>query len=537
MTGRSLALVALLAAGVLAPRAAAAQPAAAHRTVAAPEATVLAIDSGDLVVDLGTLKGAHEGQIVELWRPLRLRHPVTGQMLTDRFRLGTIRLAQVQPTLALARVEGTLLRPPSTGDHVLVSESDKKTPYDAAPPASAPAPAAAPSPSPSPRVVVPVDPDAQALADLMSALEGASPETRAKAYASFVRARPNSRFARVLEEEIAALRSRKAEGPPREAPPAYESAFTPIGRMRPGVPHRIAVELDPRFVGAVVHVRHKGSPQYRSLPMESLGARYWGATLPGDAIAEPGAEYFVEGVTGAGGGSVAVIGSAEQPKDAPVEPRPLTGKEPGTLARVDLWSEYASFNTRRANDYLFQTEGQFGWRLHDVGIRAVRSGFGVLRGKGGSLVDLDQLDLPPKDVGLTYGYVETEFGLGPSYGLLARPILGLREGGVTGGAQGFVRVGNDLKTNLLIGGEILGTVGLRGIVQLDWRTIPRVPIMLRSEVTNQPAGSGGDVGARAIGQIGYEVVTDLTLNARLSYQGRTINHAGPGAGLGVSYQW
>lgn len=533
MPRRLLVLTALVAVGVLAPRGAAAQP-APHRTIAPPEATVLAIDTGDLVVDLGTQKGAHEGQIVELWRPLRVRHPVTGHTLTDRFRLGTIRLTQVQPTLALAKVEGTLLRPPSTGDHVLVLESDKSTPYDAPAPAASAPPAATP---PRPRVVVPADPDAQALADLMAALEGSDPTTRANAYASFVRARPGSRFARVLEEEIAALRSPKGEAAPREAPPPFETSFTPIGRMRPGAPHRIAIELDPRFVGAVVHVRHKGSPQYRSLPMESLGARYWAATLPGDAIAEPGTEYFVEGVKASGGGSVAVIGSAEHPKDAPVDPHPVTGKQPGTLARVDVWSEYASFNTKEANDYLFQTEGAFGWRLRDEGIRAVRSGFGVLRGKGGTLADLDQLDLPPKDVGLTYGYVETEFGLGKNYGLIARPILGLREGGVTGGAQGFVRVGSDLKTNLLVGGEILGTVGLRGIVQLDWRTIPRVPIMLRSEVTNQPAGSGGDVGARAIGQVGYEIVTDLTVNARLSYQGRTINHAGPGAGLGVSYQW
>ena len=41
---------------------------------------------------------------------------MTGQTLTDRFKLGTIRLTQVQPTLSLAKVEGTLLRPPQTGD-------------------------------------------------------------------------------------------------------------------------------------------------------------------------------------------------------------------------------------------------------------------------------------------------------------------------------------------------------------------------------------------------------------------------------------
>jgi hypothetical protein len=78
---------------------------------------------------------------------------------------------------------------------------------------------------------------------------------------------------------------------------------------------------------------------------------------------------------------------------------------------------------------------------------------------------------------------------------------------------------------------------MRGIVELNWRTIPRVPIVLRSEVTNQPAGVGSEFGARVIAQAGYELARDFTVAIRGSYQGRTINHAGPGAGLGVSYQW
>jgi hypothetical protein len=51
-----------------------------------------------------------------------VRHPVTGAVLTDRFRLGTLRLTQVQTTLALARAEGELLRPPAVGDVVVAPE-------------------------------------------------------------------------------------------------------------------------------------------------------------------------------------------------------------------------------------------------------------------------------------------------------------------------------------------------------------------------------------------------------------------------------
>jgi hypothetical protein len=348
-----------------------------------------------------------------------------------------------------------------------------------------------------------------------------------------MRKHPRSRFNAVLAEEIVALQGAAAR--PRESPRAYESSFEPFDRLRPGVPQRFAVELDPRVVGGVVHVRSKKAPGYRSLTMQPVGERYWAATLPGDAVDEAGMEYFVEGVLPRGP-AVPIIGTSHAPREAEVEQRPLFGKKAGTLAQFSVQSELASFNAKRQNDYLFQTEGNFGWRIQDVGIRAIRTGFGVFRGKGDELAVLDAGGAG-RDVGLTYGHIEGEFGITPIFGIVARPIIGLREGGISGGAQGYFRIGNDLKTNLMVGGEVLGSVGLRGVVQLDWRSFKRVPVLLRSEVTNQPAGLDGDVGVRAIAQGGYELVADLVVAARVSYQGRTINHAGPGAGLGVSYQW
>lgn len=498
------------------------------------EGTVIAIDSGDLVIDLGNARGAREGQTVELWRPLRLKHPVTGKILSDRFRIGTVRLTQVQTTLSLAKADGSFLRPPAAGDHVLLATRAERPPAivnERASPDTAPAPKTEPPAAP-PRE--PVDPDVQAVASLFEDLRGTPPETRAHAYESFARARPKSRFAAVLHEEATLLLARATDSAREE--PEFLVRATRLSRVRPGTLQRFALELDERFVGAVLHVRAKGATAYRSLPMASVGPRYWSVMLPGDVLVPPALEYFVEGVPKSGA-QVAIVGSEGAPKESAVDPVPFTGKPNGTLAFVGITSELASFNTRKANDYLFQTEGTFGWRMRDVGVRAVRSGFGVLRGKGGSLVDLDTLGKRPSDVGLTYGYIEAEVAPVPDFALIGRPIIGLRDGGATGGAQAFLRIGSDLKTNLLVGGEVLGTVGLRGIVQLDWRTIRRVPITLRSEVTNQPAGFGTDVGARAIAQVGYELTPELTVSARGSYQGRTINHAGPGAGLGVSYQW
>jgi hypothetical protein len=514
------------------------------------DATVIAIDSGDLVIDLGLAKGARDGQVVELWRPMRVKHPVTGQVITDRFRIGRVTLSQVQPTLSLARADEKMLRPPATGDLVIAPDlvppklEPAPTPLPA-PTASTPTkaqggvasstpPSATPSSSGAKpnEMIVWSDPDTKELSDLFVAVTGWTPEARAQAYERFITKHPKSRYARVLTEEIAALRQ---PGTQKEGPAPYEFSFSPFDRLRPGQPQRVAIELDKRFLGGIVHVRHKGDVAYRSLVMEPIGEHYWAATLPGDATDEPGMQYFVEGVP-KDGPSIAVVGTQVEPRDVEVEPRAFSGKKPGTLGQFNVQSEYASFNQKKRDDYLFQTEGTFGWRMRDDQVRAIRSGFGVFRGRGGSLADLDA-GKPPTEVGLTYGYVEAEFGITPIYGIIVRPILGLRDKGIAGGAQGFFRVGSDLKTNLLIGGEILGTVGLRGIVQLDWRTIPRVPIVLRSEVTNQPAGLAGDVGVRTIAQAGYEIVPSLTASARVSYQGRTINHAGPGAGLGVNYQW
>jgi hypothetical protein len=521
-----------------------ATPAAAQARPAPPEATVVAIDAGELVVDIGTTRGVHDGDVLELWRPVRLRHPVTGQILVDRFRIGSLRLTQVRSALSLSVIEGAVSRPPATGDVVLLQERGGDAPVPvvkATTPvtakASAPragtgtgtATATATASAESTLPVAAVDGDARALSEMMTALTGSDPAHRALAYDTFALSHPRSRFARVLREEMEALRA------PVHAEKTYQWSAPKLDRVRAGKPQSFAVELDPAFVGAVVHVRHKGAAGYRSLPMENVGPRYWAATLPGDAITDGGMEYFVEGVPKESA-AVAVIGTAATPRDVVVEALPGSPRPPGTLAQVSLQSEYASFNGKRANDYVWQTEGSVGWRLQDVGIRAIRSGFGVLRGEGGPVKELDELGQAPTKVGLTYGYVEAEFAPSHSYAFIARPILGLRERGITGGALAFVRIGNDLATNLSVGGEVLGSVGQRGIVQLDWRTIKRVPVVLRTEVTNMPANSS-DVGARAIAQVGYQLTNELVLAVRGSYQGRTINHAGPGAGLAVSYQW
>ena len=67
------------------------------------EGTVMAIQGEEIVLDLGAARGAADGASVELWRPIKLKHPVTGKVLTDRFRIGALELVQAHP-LACAAV-------------------------------------------------------------------------------------------------------------------------------------------------------------------------------------------------------------------------------------------------------------------------------------------------------------------------------------------------------------------------------------------------------------------------------------------------
>jgi len=286
--------------------------------------------------------------------------------------------------------------------------------------------------------------------------------------------------------------------------------------------------------------------------MQPAGGLYWAADVPVDRIEAPRLDWFVEAV-GVTGVPVAVLGNPAEPQRSEVR-SPVDAPAPSTFrAEAAIWTDYADYNRLRGDDWAWQTEGELGLRLRDEGVRAVRSGFGIYRGQGGSVEELDVQGLAPRDVGLTYGWLEGEFAPTRMFAILPRVVVGLGDDGVTGGGQLLFRIGHDRETNLLLGGEALGTVGVRGIAQFELEAFPRFPILFRTEVTNQPAGAGAsaddlevgqpaslggaDVGARGIAQLGFRVVDDLVISARGSFQGRTIEHAGPGFGGGVSYSW
>lgn len=522
--------------------------------------TVLALDGGELVLDVGAAQGLATGATVELWRPLELKHPVTGKTVRDRFRIGTLELVQVRQVMSLARPVGEPTRPPQRGDVVLIAGT-------AAPLASAPTPReagkpSAPPPSSSPPGEakelegVPLDADAAAVAKMFEELAGADLATRIRRYEDYVRTTPNGRFARVLYEEALSLRnlytlSRKPEGKgtPTVASEPELASFALPAEVLAESPLSFAVELRSAR-GAVLHARTRGQPAYASFPMSARGERYFGIVLPGDQLVAPELELFVEAIDELGRAH-AVLGSASAPQRVTVRKVERPRAPEPVEAEASVWADYADYNRMRGNDRVFQTEGTIGMRLGDTGVRAVRTGFGVYRGVGGGVAELDELGKDGRKIGLTYGYLEGEFAASAKFSVIGRLAVGLLEDGVSGGAQGLIRIGNDRSTNLVLGGEVLGGVGLRSIVELNLDAFERFPVLFRAEVTDQPAGvaaSGDtsdpnlatgetDVGLRGIVQGGFRVTPDLALSLRGSFQGRNIKHAGPGFGGGVSYTW
>jgi hypothetical protein len=520
------------------------------------EGRVLSIEGDDVIVDLAKNSEVSEGDVLELFRPVTLIHPVTRVRIVDRYRIGALRLTQVRTRIALSRPTEPLTREPAVGDIVVKGRSREEDALAASRDRNERphTPLVPPGERRKPETAVEktaggAEPEARDVSALFESLRGANLNARVSAYEAYATTHPASPYATTLLEESAALRelidSRRRDK--KDAPEALH--FRAPEGTTDHAPLNFGIELGGVVRGAVLSARNAGEVAYRTTPMAAAGGGYFVATLPANRIVGPDIEYFIE-ATRADGTAVVVAGSPDSPLRTPVDEVPHVTPPLHHDSSVTLWTDYADYNRLRGNDRVWQTEGTFAMRFSDVGVRALRTGFGVYRGVGGSITDLDRLNLGARNVGFTYGYVEGEFGLKANLSMIGRLVIGLGEDGTAGGGQLHLRIGSDRATNLSFGGEIIGGVGLRGITELQLNPLGRFPVLVRSEVTNQPAGVSGtnsasttlssgvsDVGVRAIVQVGYRPFESLLVGVRGSYQGRTINHSGPGVGAVMEYRW
>jgi hypothetical protein len=500
-----------------------------------PRGTVVRIDDEELVLDLGRER-VGEGTELEVYRSVRVHHPVTEAQLEDRFVIGRVRIVQAGATLSLARAVGAPSRPFEVGDTV---EAER---------------ARAPHAPDADEAVEPSDPEARAVLEAWRRTLGLAPPERVTVYQRFLEAHPESRFVPFVQREVAALKAwvRAAEAATdverRRALAARRLIDSvrgqPLRRAREGARAAVAVVADPdgpvRSLLLYVRPEREGAA-YERVQMERDPNGHARADVPEALVTPPAFAYFVVAVDRHGRGEP-VLGTGEDPVRVQVAPRdPVVPKEP--RSRVRLSTEVVSFDGRSGDDVMTVTEGDFLYRtLHGV-LYGVRVGYGHFRGRGAPLEVLDAGGAP-EVAAFTYGFFELELRLHRLFSVMARATVGLGQlerdeldqSGLRGGFQGRIRIGPERGTHLVVAGESIPELGQRAFLGLHWEAIEHWPMGAEVHVTDQPVASG-DLAVRGVFEVGRRFADVAALSARLSFQGRRIDHSGFGAGLAATFDW
>lgn len=537
-------------------------PEASHR-----EGTVVRVDGDLLVVDLGRDSGLVEGERVPVLRPITVRHPITGQSLRDRFPLGTLQVYSVGGALSVLRRSEALLRPPAVGDRVVSPNAPepreparptsavamatpgatprpaRPTPQPTTPPPIAaaweepPPPSTAPPPSAAPGV----DAEERAVLTVFLSTLGQRPADRVARWTAYLREHRESPWSERVRAEIASLLHTAIEPPPRPAAPPLPTARGALATsLRLGDPARVALQVaGAPVLGGRISARRPGAERYVTVTLARDGDGFVRGEVPPSLVTLEGFEYFVELDT-EGGAAVSVVGSAESPRRVLVEPGPGDAPDPRGRTRIDLRADFADVGSRTIGSrYVAQrfvlVEGDFLQRLDSRVLYGYRVGFGVYSGEG---LPLSQLagDLAAQPSTVVYGYHELEFSPSGFVHVIARVQVGVHRGGLVGGAQARLRIGEERRTNLVLGGDVLTEVGQKAFFALNFQPHPAVPMLAQGEVFNQSIASG-DPMFRVVAQVGWRATRWLTLAARGSYQLRNIQNGGFGAGLSTTFDW
>jgi hypothetical protein len=340
-------------------------------------------------------------------------------------------------------------------------------------------------------------------------------------------------------------------------------AFTPPTRVYEGAAIELSfLVLRPGAVrGAWVHYRRMGDTTYHSLEMTADGDGYVRVRIPGHDVRPPQLQYFVEVLGPDEQRPHAVVGDASQPArikvDASVAEPPRDIRQ---RSRVTLIFDFVDFDTSNDLDQYIQAEADFLYRFRTP-VYAMRLGFATMRGNGGPKDVIDDAEAmgrqPCRDaagnylchkVAFTYTYAELEFHASSLISVMTRLIYGSayttedemddpvnRVFDSKIGLNVRARIGPERATNLTVGAGLVEGLGKLLEIAFTWDVIPRFPIVLTAQATDQPIPE--DFGLRLIIDVGYRGISWLYPSVRISYSARDIDHAGIGAGAALNFDW
>jgi hypothetical protein len=567
--------------------------------VARAEPVVLAIDGKDIYVDLGAKDGVGAGSELELLHEVVARDPRSGNVLRDRFALGTITVVKSGEALSVARADGELATRVAAGDRVRLV-SAKRTFADpwAAQVAASKGQAA---PTAGTVATAPTQPGGAAIDHAALAREawqdtlGQPPDKRIERWNALLAQDPQSPYRRAIEQEVASLQAQiklrhealeqarstadsdrgpriarlTAQLPISAADRQSPLTVAPIERAVPGRPIALAflVRQPARIRAAWLYARPAGAAGFTRSELVRDGDAYLRGTIAGELVRGGHVDWYVELANEGDDDAEPGLGSQRAPRVIEIDRQ--VGEAPIEQGRthIDAHVDYVDFDGgfNKGYDQYYQAELDFTYRFIEP-VYAVRLGFGSLSGIGGpkDVIDADPMGRCLDETGtyrcermtFSYVYTEVEMRLRPNVAIMLRPQAGIlttdtmdtgdaercRGADTAGcrflggfGARGRIRLGQESGTNLVLGAAFTSRVGTLLEAAYHWLPNRVVPVQITVQVTDQPVLE--DFGVRLIADVGLRQLTWFYPSVRLSYQARDIDHSGLSGGFALNFDW
>lgn len=529
MTRLSLLAAVLVAAPVIA-----AAPARADEIA---RGVVVRVEADEIYVNLGARAGISEGARLRIKRPIAVRHPVTRARIVDWLPVGAADVTSAGDRLSMAVLEPAIVRQVKVGDivEIYVVRDERVAPPDEPPDDAPDAPDAPPDDRPLPEV----DAETAAVLAVWHAQRGATLPARIAAWEGYLAAHGASPYADAVRADLEALRRLRDEVTPA-APGATRTVSTvahhaPTRARRGEALPLVFILDDPGAVtSAWLHHRPLGAATYARVLLEREGDATLRGELPAAAVTAPGVEYFVEVVDAHGEPALAVAPTEVEVDADGVGDAFSTAGGQSRLRLASTYLDFATFDDRDGDhtDRFTLTEADIEYRPGGR-VWAIRVGVGALHGEGGCADCAWQGDAPV--AGFNYGYGEVEVRARAAFSVAGRLVAGVGQDGFGLGVEVRGRIGAPDAANLSLGLSEVAELGFFSDIRFETDPFGRVPVGLSIGVTDQP--TNGDLAVRLGADIGYRASRRLEPQLRLSYQGRTVEHAGLGAGLGLALHW
>lgn len=499
-----------------------------HAEEEALEGVVVNIDSGEVVVDLGREHGLPSQAEIQLYRRLEVVHPVTGEVLVDRFPIGGVALDQVGQVLSIAHANGGLSRLPAVGDFAVFEPVGVRADTQDATP-------------------VEWGPERVAIEEGFRGTLGRSLTDRIATWETYIRDFPDSPYInevgaelvwlrQLLAEQRAAVVSAEPPPPPRLRGHLSCPALSTAGR---DIDTSVSIANAEDVEAVRLLARRAGEINFVTIPMEPGGDTNWRAHFSQDWTQPGTIELYAEAVQ-TDGELTLIAGSASRPVAIVLEEATQDAPETRDRSSATVAVDYVDFNSGPADDHYLRVEADVRYLLTIPLLHSFRIGAGVFQGEGASVQTLAN-DGPTRIRNVNYGFAELEMGLADAFGLAFRLSVGNSQSGAderfssTLGTGVRMRIGHSGRTRLEIGGSLLEEVGNEAWTEVFLEAIERVPMSASVVVTNLPVGE--DVGVSLNYSVGWRATDWLTLAIRTGANARTIDHFGFTGGLSTAIEW